>query len=175
MGFRKNGKEEDEWRRGEADCGRIRRGKSKNGRSLGAGRREGSRWMASGGGADCGRIRRERCKNEGCCNAVGARGQWMENSDAPGVGGEPGGHRASGRGRDSPDADFFLLMCVKGWVYKGQQGLLGRVRRIRCGLFSSQFAENSRLYGCLEFARTPTSFAHNGRSCVAHICFADPD
>ena len=28
-----------------------------------------------GGGADCGRIRRERSKNEGCCNAVGARGQ----------------------------------------------------------------------------------------------------
>ena len=53
VGCRKNGKEEDEWRRGEADCGRIRREKSKNGRSLGAGRREGSRWKASGGGADC--------------------------------------------------------------------------------------------------------------------------
>ena len=75
MGCRKNGKKEDEWRQGEADCGRIRREKSKNGRSLGAGRRVGSRWMASGGGADCGRMRRERSKNEGCCNAVGARGQ----------------------------------------------------------------------------------------------------
>ena len=32
----------------------------------------------------------------------------MENSDAPGVRGEPGGHRASGRGRDSPDAHFFF-------------------------------------------------------------------
>ena len=39
MGCRKNGKEEDEWRRGEADCERIRREKSKNGISLGAGRR----------------------------------------------------------------------------------------------------------------------------------------
>ena len=50
VGCRKNGKEEDEWCRGEADCGRIRREKSKNRWSLGAGRREGSRWMASGGG-----------------------------------------------------------------------------------------------------------------------------
>ena len=32
----------------------------------------------------------------------------MENSDAPGVQGELGGHRASGRGRDSPDAHFFF-------------------------------------------------------------------
>ena len=32
----------------------------------------------------------------------------MENSDAPGVRGEPGGHRASERGRDSPDAHFFF-------------------------------------------------------------------
>ena len=30
----------------------------------------------------------------------------MENSDALGVQGEPGGHWASGRGRDSPDAHF---------------------------------------------------------------------
>ena len=75
MGCRKYGKEEDEWRRGEEDCGRIRREKSKNGRLLGAVRREGSRWMASGGGADCGLIRSERSKKEGCCNAVGARGQ----------------------------------------------------------------------------------------------------
>ena len=49
MGCRKNGKAEDKWRRWEADCRRIHREKSKNGRSLGAGRREGSRWMASGG------------------------------------------------------------------------------------------------------------------------------
>ena len=27
------------------------------------------------GGADSGRSRREKSKNEGCCNAVGARGQ----------------------------------------------------------------------------------------------------
>ena len=32
----------------------------------------------------------------------------MENSDAPGVRGEPGGHRASGRGRDLPDPHFFF-------------------------------------------------------------------
>ena len=32
----------------------------------------------------------------------------MENSDAPGIRGKPGGHRASGRGRDSPDAHFFF-------------------------------------------------------------------
>ena len=37
----------------------------------------------------------------------------MENSDAPGVRGEPGGHRASGRGRDSPDAHFFF---ADDWV-----------------------------------------------------------
>ena len=30
----------------------------------------------------------------------------MENSDAPGIRGEPGGHRAFRRGRDSPDANF---------------------------------------------------------------------
>ena len=75
VGCRKNGKVEDEWCWGEADCGRIRRGKSKNGRSLGAGRREGGRWMAPGGGTHCGRIRREKSKNEGCCNAVGAIAQ----------------------------------------------------------------------------------------------------
>ena len=75
MGCRKNGKEEDEGRRGEADCRQIRRERSNNGGSLGAGRREGSRWMMSGGGADCGRIHRERSKDEGCCNAVSARGQ----------------------------------------------------------------------------------------------------
>ena len=32
----------------------------------------------------------------------------MENTDAPGVRGEPGERRASGRGRDSPDAHFFF-------------------------------------------------------------------
>ena len=32
----------------------------------------------------------------------------MDNSDAPGVRGEPGGHRASGPGRDLPDAYFFF-------------------------------------------------------------------
>ena len=37
----------------------------------------------------------------------------MENSDAPGVRGEPGGHRASGRGRDSPDAHFFFADVTK--------------------------------------------------------------
>ena len=42
----------------------------------------------------------------------------MENSDAPGVHGEPGGYRASGRGRESPDAHFFFadvvaLHCTK--------------------------------------------------------------
>ena len=36
----------------------------------------------------------------------------MENSDAPGVRGEPGGHRASGRGRDSPDAHFVFADVV---------------------------------------------------------------
>ena len=36
----------------------------------------------------------------------------MENSDAPGVRGEPGGHRASGRGRDSADAHFFFADVV---------------------------------------------------------------
>ena len=30
----------------------------------------------------------------------------MENSDAPGVRGELGGHRASGRGHHSPEAEF---------------------------------------------------------------------
>ena len=75
MGCKKKSKEEYEWGRGEADSGRIRSEKSKNGRSLGVGSREGSRWMASGGGADCGRIRREKSKNKGCCNTVGARGQ----------------------------------------------------------------------------------------------------
>ena len=29
--------------------------------------------------------------------------------------------------------------------------------------------------GVLSFPRTPTPFAHNGHSCVAHICFVDPD
>ena len=32
----------------------------------------------------------------------------MENTDAPGVRGELGERRASGRGRDSPDAHFFF-------------------------------------------------------------------
>ena len=32
----------------------------------------------------------------------------MENTDAPGVRGEPGERQASGRGRDSPDAHFFF-------------------------------------------------------------------
>ena len=32
VGSSKNGKEEDEWSRGEADCGEIRREESKNGR-----------------------------------------------------------------------------------------------------------------------------------------------
>ena len=32
----------------------------------------------------------------------------MENTDAPGVRGEPGERRASGRGRDSLDAHFFF-------------------------------------------------------------------
>ena len=32
----------------------------------------------------------------------------MENTDAPGVRGEPGERRASGRGRDSPDTHFFF-------------------------------------------------------------------
>ena len=36
----------------------------------------------------------------------------MGDSDAPGVRGEPGGHRASGRGRDSPDAHFFFADVV---------------------------------------------------------------
>ena len=63
--------------------------------------------MASGGGADCGPICTEKSKNERCCNAVGARGQSMENGDAPGVRGELGERRASGRGCDSPDAHFF--------------------------------------------------------------------
>ena len=111
MGCKKNSKEEDEWRRGGVDCGRIRREKSKNGGSSGSGSREGGRWMASGGGADWGRIRREKSKNERCCNAVGARGQWMENTDAPGVRGKPGESRASGRGRDSPDAHLFFCWC----------------------------------------------------------------
>ena len=61
-----------------------------------------------GGGADCGRIRRAKSKKEGCCNAVGARGEWMENLDAPGVRGEPGGHRPSGREGNSPDAHFLF-------------------------------------------------------------------
>ena len=37
----------------------------------------------------------------------------MENSDAPGVLGEPGGHRASGRGRDSPDSHFFFAEAIR--------------------------------------------------------------
>ena len=65
--------------------------------------------------------------------------------------------------------------CVKCRVYESQQGLLRRVRRICCGLFSSLFGEHSRRYRGLEFAHTPTSFANNGRSCVADICFADSD
>ena len=44
MGCKKNGKEEDEWRRGGADCGRIRREKSKNGGVIGY-REEGRRKM----------------------------------------------------------------------------------------------------------------------------------
>ena len=74
IGCRKKG-EEDEWSRREADCGWIRREMSKNGRLLGAGRREGSRWNASGVRAECERICREKSKIEGCYNAVGARGQ----------------------------------------------------------------------------------------------------
>ena len=37
----------------------------------------------------------------------------MENSDTPGVRGEPGGHLASGRGRDSPTHIFLLLMQLE--------------------------------------------------------------
>ena len=36
----------------------------------------------------------------------------MENTDAPGVRGEPGERRASGRGRDSPDAHFFFAYAI---------------------------------------------------------------
>ena len=32
----------------------------------------------------------------------------MENSDTPGVRGEPGRHWASGRAHDSPDTHFFF-------------------------------------------------------------------
>ena len=74
-------------------------------------REEGRRKMNGvGGGVDCGRIRTEKSKNERCCNAVGARGQRMENTDAPGVGGELGERRASGRRRDFAGRTFFLLM-----------------------------------------------------------------
>ena len=64
---------------------------------------------------------------------------------------------------------------MKGQVYEAQRGLLGRVRRVLCGPFSCKFGENSRQYGYLGFARTSRPFAHNRRSCVAHVCFADPD
>ena len=37
----------------------------------------------------------------------------MENTDAPGVRGEPGERRTSGRGRDSPDAHFFFADVIK--------------------------------------------------------------
>ena len=36
----------------------------------------------------------------------------MENSDAPGVRSEPGGHRASGRGPDLPDAHFLFVDMI---------------------------------------------------------------
>ena len=36
----------------------------------------------------------------------------MENLDAPGVGGKPGGLPASGRRRDSLDANFFFADVV---------------------------------------------------------------
>ena len=42
----------------------------------------------------------------------------MENSDSPGVRGEPGGHRASGRGRDSPDAHFFFADAIPGTPFE---------------------------------------------------------
>ena len=48
----------------------------------------------------------------------------MENSDAPGVRGEPGGHRASGRGRDSPDAHFCfadILRCLSHFKFANDE------------------------------------------------------
>ena len=36
----------------------------------------------------------------------------MENSNAPAVRGEPGGHQASRRGRDLLDAQFFFLLML---------------------------------------------------------------
>ena len=44
----------------------------------------------------------------------------MENSDAPGVRGEPGRHLASGRGRDSLDAHFFFADVENGGEQYGR-------------------------------------------------------
>jgi len=64
--------------------------------------------MVSSGGVDCGRIHREKSQNEGCCNALCAIGQPIENPDTPGVWGDLGESQASGQGRDSPHPDLFF-------------------------------------------------------------------
>ena len=46
-----------------ADCGRIRKEKSENGRIWGEGKRVRKRMNGVGGGADCGRIRKEKSEN----------------------------------------------------------------------------------------------------------------
>ena len=48
---------------GGADCGRIRKEKSENGRLWHEGRRVRKRMNGVGGGADCGRIRKEKSVN----------------------------------------------------------------------------------------------------------------
>ena len=47
-----------------ADCGRIHKEKSKNGRIWGEGKRVLKRMNGVGGGADCGRICKEKSENE---------------------------------------------------------------------------------------------------------------
>ena len=46
-----------------ADCGRIRKEKSENGRIWGERKRVRKRMNGVGGGADCGRIRKEKSEN----------------------------------------------------------------------------------------------------------------
>ena len=90
---------------GRADCGQIRKDKSKSWRLWGAGKMVRKKPNGVRGGSG---LQTNPSKNEAFCTALGARGQGIEISDATGVRGEPGRQRASGHGRKSPDAHFFL-------------------------------------------------------------------
>ena len=50
----------------------------------------------------------KRAKMRGVATQWAPEGGEWRIRDAPGVRGKPGGHRASGRGRDSLDAHFFF-------------------------------------------------------------------